>query len=409
MDTIKSVRGVRDIIDVEAKKLRFVEGICRETAIRYGFKEIVLPTFEDIKLYTKGVGDTTDIVQKQMYEFEDKKGRKLVLRPEGTAGIVRVFNEHNLKEKFSLKRFFYFGSMFRYERPQKGRYREFYQFGTEIFSEESPAADLVLIKSIIEVFERLNINTELCINSVGCKDCRISYKQKLIDALEKEILCDDCKLRIEKNPLRILDCKTDSEKIKNVPNIIESLCDKCLEDYNNIKSLLKDQEINYFEDKMLVRGLDYYTGFVFEFKSKSLDAAQNTVCAGGRYDNLVNDLGGQDICACGCAFGIDRIMEVINSTIFQVEKNNKVGVGIVSNEYLNFALKVVDKIKNCVVVGPFSNRSLKSQMRCFDNEKCGYVIIVGKESLNNDIIVKNLEKNSQHIINIEKIKEEINI
>ncbi|MFQ3675726.1 MAG: histidine--tRNA ligase, partial [Endomicrobiia bacterium] len=343
---IKSVRGTRDIFGIESKKIRFVEKVCFETFQRYGFKEIIFPTFEDVDLYIRSVGEITDIVEKQMYEFLDKKGRKLVLRPEGTASVVRVFNEHNLNDKFALKRFCYFGPMFRYERPQKGRYREFYQFGGEIFGELVPAADFILIKCVEEVLEKLNIDAQLYINSVGCISCRERYKNDLLDKLSKKDLCVDCKSRITKNPLRILDCKIDYDKLNDVPGIVENFCEKCKKDYDSIKNILISQKINFLEDKLLVRGLDYYTSFVFEFKIRSLSSEESTICAGGRYDNLTKDLGGENIPACGCAFGIDRIVEILDEKLLPVEQL-KIGISTVNEKYLTKSLEIIKMIDEC--------------------------------------------------------------
>jgi histidyl-tRNA synthetase len=407
---LRAVRGTRDIFGIEAIKMRFVETVCFEIFKNYGFKEIIFPTFEEIGLYLRSVGETTDIVEKQMYEFLDKKGRRLVLRPEGTASVVRVFNEHNLNDRFVIKRFCYFGPMFRYERPQRGRYREFYQFGAEIFAELPPAADFVLIKCVKEVLNKLNIETQLYINSVGCISCREKYKNDLVQKLKEKDLCNDCKSRIDRNPLRILDCKIDYEKIKDVSSIIDTLCDKCRKDYEGIKTLLKEEKINFFEDKLLVRGLDYYTGFVFEFKTKNLSFAESTICAGGRYDNLTKELGGQEVVACGCAFGIDRIVEILDEKLLPKERT-KLGIAIVSDEYLVRSIEVIDKIKNLekyIILGLFSGKSLKSQMRNFNNEGCDYVIIIGEEIKNGYVVIKNLKDNYQTNIKLETIVEELN-
>jgi len=403
---LKSVRGTRDIFGIESKKLRFVVDICFEIFKKYGFKEIIFPTFEEVGLYVRSVGETTDIVEKQMYEFLDKKGRKLVLRPEGTASVVRAFNEHNLNEKFVVKRFCYFGSMFRYERPQKGRYREFYQFGSEIFGELPPVADFILIKCVLEILKKLNIEAQLYINSVGCVECREKYKKVLVEKLIEKDLCVDCKTRIKKNPLRILDCKIDYAKINDIPSIVDNLCERCKKDYEEIKNIFVLQGINFLEDKLLVRGLDYYTGFVFEFKVKSLSSEEGTICAGGRYDNLTKELGGQNVCACGCAFGIDRVVEILDEKLLPKEQI-KIGIAIVAEEYLIKSLEIINMLDKYIVIGPFSRKSLKSQMRNFNNEGCDYVIIVGEEINNKEVVLKNLKENLQKNVKIENIVEEI--
>lgn len=404
----KYVRGTRDIFGKDAEKFRFVEEVCRKTVQKYGFREIILPTFEEISLYVRSVGDTTDIVEKQMYEFEDKKGRKLVLRPEGTAGVVRAFIEHNLKDVFALKRFFYYGSMFRYERPQKGRYREFYQFGMEIFNEGGPAGDVFLIKCICEIINFLSIKNRLYINSVGCDVCRKKYREYLVEILRNMELCEDCVARLDRNPLRVLDCKIDSHKVDNIKGMTEFLCDSCGKEYSEIRKFLSSEKIDFVEDKLLVRGLDYYTGFVFEFKGVELDAAQSTICAGGRYNNLVKSLGGEDVVSCGAAFGIDRIVGMLNEGLIK-NKKVRVGISVVSDEYLSVAFKIFDSLENkeFVLLGPFSGKSLKSQLRIFNNEGCNYAIIVGEECANGEVVVKNLKENVQKILKIEEVIKEL--
>jgi histidyl-tRNA synthetase len=263
-----------------------------------------------------------------------------------------------------------------------------------------------LIKCIKEVLKKLNIETQLYINSVGCVLCREKYKKELVEMLTKKDLCNDCKTRITKNPLRILDCKIDYEKFNDVPSIVENLCDKCIKDYETIKKLFVAQRIDFIEDKLLVRGLDYYTGFVFEFKVKNLSSTEGTICAGGRYDTLTKELGGQEVSACGCAFGIDRVVEVMDEKLLPKEKC-KIGIAIVDENYLIKSLEIINKIDRCIVVGPFSGKSLKSQLRNFNNEGCDYVVIVGEEFDRGEIVLKDLKNNFQKSIKIESFREEI--
>ncbi len=409
-----SVRGTRDIFLHEVKKLRYIERCCREVVSKYNFQEIILPTFEDKQLYQRSIGETTDIVEKQMYEIVDTKGRKFVLRPEGTAGVVRAYIEHNLKNIFPLKRFFYFGPMYRYERPQKGRYREFYQFGIEIFNEPSPSSDILLIKIILEVFNKVGINGVLYINSVGCDRCRPQYTTELVKYLNsiKQSLCNDCKIRLQRNPLRILDCKIDTDKIVNIPQITNYLCEQCKTNYEEIKQLLNKQNIEYKEDKFLVRGLDYYTNFVFEYKVHSLSSTQNTICAGGRYDTLIKTFGAEDTLACGCAFGIDRMMELV--TIPKGSKTDiiKIGIGTVSDEYVSKGFEIADMLtqnnSKYIVIGPLCKKSLKSQLRLFNNEQCKYVVIIGEEITQNKVVLKDFSNNRQEVVEINFLVEKIN-
>ncbi|MFN3550353.1 MAG: histidine--tRNA ligase, partial [Endomicrobiia bacterium] len=385
---IKSIRGVRDLLPEDVEKLRYVEKTCREIVEKYGFKEIIIPTIENVLLYQHSVGETSDVVTKQMFEVvnKDKKDNKnVVLRPEGTAGVVRAFVEHNFKDKYPVKRFFYFGSMFRYERPQKGRFREFYQFGIEIFNEFSISSDLLLIKIIDEIFQNLKLEVVLEINTIGCQECR----KEFVNILKEKIknlqlqLCNLCNERLQKNPLRIFDCKVDLPKLKeklNDFNIQNYLCEKCNVSFKQILEGLEKQKIIYTINPMLVRGLDYYNGFVFEYKTKLLDAAQNTLCAGGRYDGLIEKFLSEEIPACGAAFGIDRIIEVVK---VPQKESLKVGIGIVNETFLLKAFEILkmlsSKNKDIIFLGPFSKKSLKSQMRLFNNENCKYVLLVGEE------------------------------
>ncbi len=416
---INSIRGVRDLLPEDVKKLRYIERICREIVEKYGFKEIILPTIENSVLYQHSVGETSDIVTKQMFEIvnKDEKDKKnIVLRPEGTAGIVRAFVEHNLKDKYPLKRFYYFGSMFRYERPQKGRFREFYQFGIEIFNEFSISSDLLLINIINEIFQNLKIEIILEINTIGCLECRKDFvnilKEKIKDFNIQ--LCNLCDERLKKNPLRIFDCKTDFPKLKEKLddfNIQNYLCEKCKFNFQQILFGLSEQKINYIINPMLVRGLDYYNGFVFEYKTKLLDAAQNTLCAGGRYDSLITKFLSKDIPACGAALGIDRIMEVLE--ILEKEESFKVGISVVNETFLIKAFEILKmlslKNKNIIFLGPFSKKSLKSQMRLLNNENCKYVLVVGEEVKDNNIVLKNFMNNTQQVVNLNKIEEYLKI
>lgn len=413
---MKKVRGVKDILPEEASKIQFVVETCKKVVAQYGFKEVILPTIENLQIYQHSIGQTTDIVEKQMFyvtshSFEEEK-QQIVLRPEGTAGIVRMYIENNLRDKYPLRRFYYFGPMFRYERPQKGRYREFYQFGIEIFGEAPVSSDFILIKIINQIFSLLKIETVLEVNSIGCKNCRISFVthiQKELDKI-KELLCDVCKVRIKTNPLRVLDCKTDIEKIKgyeNKFNILNFICDKCKKEFNSTLLLFDKNKIEYKIVPTLVRGLDYYNGFVFEYKSQLFDAAQNTLCAGGRYDGLIQQYDKNTMYACGAAFGINRVVDIVKDSNYKNQNIVKIGIATVNDEYLFFALNILSKItksENIVVIGPFSEKSLKSQLRLLNKEGTKFVLIVGEEIKNNKVVIKNFVENKQEVIEVDKIE-----
>ncbi len=411
---IKKVRGVKDILPEEVEKINIVVKTCIETVKTFGFKEVILPVLEKIELYQHSVGETTDIVEKQMFKIAsrtEEQTETIVLRPEGTAGIVRMFVENNLKDKYPLKRFYYFGPMFRYERPQKARYREFYQFGIEIFAEAPPSSDFLLIKIANNIFEKLKIKVELEINSIGCVNCRKDYIVALKRELEKikSFLCDVCKNRIEKNPLRVFDCKSDVEKVKRIAekiNIQNFLCDSCKKNFDDLIKLFDENKIQYKLVPTLVRGLDYYNGTVFEYKTQLLDAAQNTLCAGGRYDGLISQFEPQIKHACGLAFGIDRITEILTEHK-GVDEVIKIGIAIVDEKFLIAGLNLIDKIlenkKDVQIIGPFTEKSLKAQLRLFNNENCKYVIIIGEEMKQDKIVLKNFLYNTQQVVELQNL------
>ena len=307
-EKIKTVRGFRDLLGEEAKKYRFVVDTIRKILQRYNFEEIILPTVEYTKLFTRSIGEATDIVEKEMFTFTDKGGRDVALRPEGTAGVVRAYIENKLYSDGIYKKLYYEGSMFRHERPQKGRYREFHQIGAEILGTTNPLADTEVIKISEEILKTLKIPARIEINSLGCKKCRPAYRKAVLEYLisHKGELCEDCQRRLERNPLRILDCKVEGCKLiaSQAPKITNYLCDECKTHYGSVKKYLNALGVAYTENPRLVRGLDYYSKTVFECVSEELD---KTVIAGGRYDYLVEELGGPPTPALGFAAGIERL------------------------------------------------------------------------------------------------------
>ena len=317
MTQYKAPRGTHDIYGQMALALEELDKISRNVFRKHNFKEIKTPMFEDVALFTRSIGEATDIVEKEMYVFEDRKGRKLALRPEGTASLVRAYIEHRLDMEEPIGKFFYCGDMFRYERPQAGRYREFLQMGAEYLGNPNPNADVEIILLAKEILSTLNINDVVIhINSLGCANCRPIFRQKLVDYFSSiQDLCEDCKRRLEKNPLRLLDCKIDSQKFQNVPTMQECLCDDCKNHFEQVQSLLKSVDCKYTVDDKLVRGLDYYTRTVFEVRSNAV-GSQDAICAGGRYDNLVKELGGQQIPSVGFALGSERVLMAAQNTGF---------------------------------------------------------------------------------------------
>lgn len=307
----KAIKGTKDVLPQDAYKIQYIEATARETAADFGYKEIRTPVFEHTELFQRGVGDTTDVVQKEMYTFDDKGGRSITLRPEGTAGAARAFLENGLCNEALPQKVYYLVSCYRYEKPQAGRLREFHQFGVECFGTQSPLADAELIALASAVFDRLGVTgLRLEINSIGCPTCRAKYYDALRSyfAARKDELCDTCQGRLERNPMRILDCKSPvcQEIAKDAPAVTDYLCDECREHFDKVQSYLKAQNIDYTVNPRIVRGLDYYTKTVFEFVSDSI-GAQGTVCGGGRYDGLIDELGGQKTPSLGFGLGLERL------------------------------------------------------------------------------------------------------
>lgn len=413
MAQYKAPRGTHDIYGQLALALEELDKISRSVFRKHNFKEIKTPMFEDVALFTRSIGEATDIVEKEMYVFEDRKGRKLALRPEGTASLVRAYIEHRLDMEEPIGKFFYCGDMFRYERPQAGRYREFLQMGAEYLGNPNPNADVEIILLAKEILSTLNINDVVIhINSLGCANCRPIFRQKLVDYFSSiQDLCEDCKRRLEKNPLRLLDCKIDSQKFQNVPTMQECLCDDCKNHFNQVQTLLKSVGCEYVVDDKLVRGLDYYTRTVFEVRSNAV-GSQDAICAGGRYDNLVKELGGQQIPSVGFALGSERVLMAAQNTGFfdKLPKNDLIFIAVADEELFNEAFKFANNLiinkdnirqkfglqDNIVVEGPFFNKSLKSQFKLADKLGASKTILFGKtEFEQNKIVVKDMVAKTQ--------------
>ncbi len=394
----KAIRGVEDLLPPESEKFEKVVDTFKKVVKRAGFKEVILPIFEDVRLFTRSVGETTDIVQKEMYVFEDKGGRTIALRPEGTASAVRAYIEHGVFAKEPFTKWFYVGPMFRFERPQAGRRRQFFQAGCEVFGLEQPGADAEVIYLAHSLLKALAVEAELELNSIGCSSCRPEYRGKLLEFLEenKGQLCENCLSRFERNPLRVLDCKEEQCRavVEKAPKITDYLCRECKEHYEKVKELLNLMEVPFKENPLLVRGLDYYTRTVFEFKSDKL-GAQSTVLAGGRYDNLVEQLGGPKTPALGFAMGIDRIMLLIESP-----DRKREGVFVVTRgeEGYRKGLELVKFLREKGVKAEIDHRqgSFKAQMKAADRCRAKFAVIIGEEELQNDFLsLKELETGKQ--------------
>ena len=387
---IQKIKGTMDILPNETPLFRYIEGVMREEAEKYGYGEIRTPTFENTELFVRGVGDTTDVVQKEMYTFADRdENRSISLRPEGTASVVRAIIENGRCSDPMPLKYYYIISCFRHEKPQAGRSREFFQFGTEMFGSESPAADATAIALASSVLNRLGLtNVKLHLNSIGCKNCRPNYRSALVDhfGCQKDKLCDTCKSRLEKNPLRLLDCKNpDCAKIASeAPKTVDHLCEECAGKFDMLCKALDAMKIEYVVDPSIVRGLDYYTGAVFEFIAEGI-GAQSTVCGGGRYDGLVESLGGPKLSGIGFGMGITRLILAMRELgIADVEiPTPDLYIAALGERATVEALAITERLRRegryveCDIVG----RSLKAQMKYANKIGAKYTLIIGDSEI----------------------------
>ncbi len=388
--TIKAPRGTQDILPLQSYKWQFVEKIMFEVAALYGYGEIRTPMFETLDLFKRSVGDTTDVVQKEMYQVKADKGDDVFgLRPEGTAGVVRAILEKGLLNDALPLKLSYNISCFRHERPQAGRYREFKQFGVELFGAANPSADVEVMSLAKNIIDMLDIkNVSLNINSIGCPTCRSAYTQKLIEYFKEyeDKLCATCLDRMDKNPMRILDCKSPvcAEIAKDAPVMIDYLCEECDTHFNGVKARLEAMDMPYKVNTKIVRGLDYYTKTVFEFICSDL-GAQSTICGGGRYDGLVAQLGGNNTAGLGFGMGIDRILLAIEAQQIEIPKPNDCEIYIASmGDRANIkAIEIVSRLRQdgfyaeCDLVG----RSLKAQMKYANKLNAAFSLVLGEDEL----------------------------
>ena len=384
---IQKPKGTKDILPNEVFKWQYIEEKVKKIFENTGMKEIRVPVFEHTELFSRGVGETTDVVQKEMYTFEDKGGRSITLRPEGTAGVVRSYIENGMASMPTPIKLWYEMAMYRYENVQKGRLREFRQIGTEILGTSSYLADVEAIMLGVRIFEELNIpNVKLNLNSIGCPECRKKYQDALREFIKPNLdkYCDTCKTRYEKNPMRILDCKEKRCKEMNqgAPVILDYLCDDCKEHFESVKTMLTKLGVDYEIDAGIVRGLDYYTRTVFEFVSED-DGL--TVLGGGRYDGLVKEVGGQDTPAVGFAMGVERLLEVFgryNKDLVK-EKSMDLYIANIGEKANDFATKLVLELRNAgvFVEKDICERSLKAQFKYADKNNAKFVLTLGDDEV----------------------------
>ena len=407
-------KGTKDLLPQDSYKWQFIENTAREVAKIFNIKEIRTPTFEHTEVFLRGVGETTDIVNKEMYTFTDKGGRSITLKPEGTAGVVRAFIENGMASSALPAKLYYLTQCFRYERPQAGRLREFHQFGIEYFGAKTPDTDAEVILVAKTFIEKLGIkNVSLYINSIGCKECRKKYEEALKNYLKANYdnLCELCKSRFEKNPLRILDCKNqDCKKIvENAPSILDYLCDDCSNHFEQVKKLLTLSNVEFKIDHNIVRGLDYYTKTVFEFVSENI-GAQGTVCGGGRYDGLVKELGGTETCGIGFAAGIERLLLLMENTGVEIPKDDGVQIYIASmgEQSQEKAFCLVKSLRENGIIAELDHmeRGIKAQFKYADKIGAKYVGVIGSDELAKGIIkIKNMSDGQESEVSFDKVIE----
>ena len=406
---IQKPKGTRDILPGESYKWQYIENTIKEILENNGMKEIRVPAFEYTELFQRGVGETTDVVQKEMYTFLDKAERSITLRPEGTAGVVRSYIENGLSNLGSPLKLWYNMPMYRYENVQKGRYREFRQIGIEVIGSESYLADVEVILVGKAIFDKLEIpNIKLNINSIGCPVCRKKYQESLREFLKPNYdkYCDTCKTRFEKNPMRILDCKEEKCKKMNVgaPKILDFLCDECKNHFENVKKTLEELGIDYEVDSSIVRGLDYYTKTVFEFISED-DGL--TVLGGGRYDGLVKEIGGQSTPAVGFATGLDRLVEVFekNNKDKIKEPSMKLYIANIGEKAGNLAIKLAYELRDLgiYVEKDICSRSINAQFKYANKKNAEYVLTIGDTEVEtNKGKIKNMASGTEDEIILSK-------
>lgn len=400
----KKIKGTEDVLPKQSYRWQFIEKIMREESKVYGFKEIRTPVFEHTELFARGVGQTTDVVQKEMYTFTTKGGESVTLRPEGTAGAARAVLEHALDNEGLPIKASYFVSCYRYEKPQAGRLREFHQFGLEEYGTQSPVADAELICAAQSVLDRLGLDQiRLELNSIGCPECRARYNQALREYFGqfKDRLCDTCLSRLEKNPMRLLDCKSpqDQQLAKDAPKITDYLCEECENHFSEVKRYLDSAGVKYTVNPKIVRGLDYYTKTVFEFVTDCI-GAQGTVCGGGRYDGLIEELGGKHMPSLGFAMGLERLLMVMDAQGINIPDDDKCALYIATmgDDAKIKAFELLRRVRECGLIAETDvvGRGLRAQMKYADKIGAKYSLVLGDNELNeNKAKVKNMETGEQ--------------
>lgn len=400
----KKIKGTEDVLPKDSYRWQFVEDVMRKESAAYGFKEIRTPVFEHTELFARGVGQTTDVVQKEMYTFDTKGGESVTLRPEGTAGAARAVLEHGLVNDSLPIKASYFVSCYRYEKPQAGRLREFHQFGLECYGTQSPVADAELICAAQSIFDRLGIKQlRLEINSIGCPACRAEYHKALKEYFYgyKDELCETCNSRLEKNPMRILDCKSPvcSKIAQGAPKITDYLCDECKEHFASVQKYLDAAGVEYTVNPTIVRGLDYYTKTVFEFVTDFI-GAQGTVCGGGRYDGLIEELGGKHLPSLGFAMGIERLLMLMDKQDIEIPKPSTCDlyVAVMGESASLKSFEIIKAVRSCGLIAETDivGRGLRAQMKYADKIGAKFSMVLGDNEIEQGkAVIKNMSSGEQ--------------
>jgi histidyl-tRNA synthetase len=412
---IEAVKGVRDILPAEIGRWQLIEEKARAIFALYGFSEIRTPIFENTELFQRGIGESTDIVAKEMYTFSDRRGRSLTLRPENTAPVVRAYLQHQMRRGSEVCRLYYMGPMFRYERPQKGRMRQFYQIGVEALGSDHPAVDAETLEMLMAFLAEIGLKRlQLALNSVGCPECRPSYREKLVRFLKPSLkkLCDDCQRRLETNPLRCFDCKVpaDRELMDQAPAILDHVCRACRDHFDLVRSYLDSFGVEYAIDPRLIRGLDYYRRTAFEVLAPDL-GAQNALLGGGRYDGLSEEIGGPPVPGFGFAVGEDRLIMMLDVDEPIEQQAPDLFVVALSEAGIARALtlaRAVRRARKRVVLEPLTHKSLKSQMRRANDVRARFVLIIGDQELDSgELTLKRMADGAQERVQEEEIASRI--
>ena len=413
----KAPRGTKDITPKDAYKWNYVENKFREICSLFGYEEMRTPVFEHTELFKRSVGDTTDIVQKEMYSFTDKGGRDITLKPEGTAGVVRAFIENKLYADTQPTKLFYITPCFRYERPQAGRQRQFHQFGIEALGSDKPSLDAEVIALAVQFFTKVGLkDLAVSINSGGCPTCRAEYNARLKEYLDakSDVLCETCLERKDKNPMRVIDCKnpTCKENLNDIPFMVDHICDDCKDHFEKLQTYLKEMDINFVVDKTIVRGLDYYKKTAFEIISNDI-GSQSTVCGGGRYDGLVEQLGGpKGVSGIGFALGAERLLLTMENNNIEIENPYATDIFIVTigDEAKTKSFKLLKDLRtnHISAENDHLDRSVKAQFKYSDKINAKFTIVIGDDELANDTAtLKNMSTSEQTTIKLSEIVQEL--